>query len=292
MRRERGVALLTVLLVVALVTLMASSMLARQHLAARSLGNRLEARQAWQLALGGEALARALLHRDLRQGGGERDHPGEAWAQPRPAYPVDGAEIHLRIEDLAGRFNLNALLRNQQRNEPGIAQFRRLLALLALDPALADALLDRLGADATGPLADPSELRPLGLDAAGYRRLAPHVAALPPEVPLNVNSAGPLVLASLVPGAGVRMGEALWHARPAQGYRDSGEFLAQPGLSPVLLAGTELAVSSQYFEAVCDVRLGERRLVLASLLERGADGVVRTLRRDLGRRPAPLEEAP
>ena len=79
MRGQRGVALITVLLVVALVTVVCASLLLRQQLAIRSTGNQLLVRQAQYYAEGGELLASALLRRDLR--GEQVDHLGES----RPA---------------------------------------------------------------------------------------------------------------------------------------------------------------------------------------------------------------
>ncbi|MAL93237.1 MAG: general secretion pathway protein GspK, partial [Pseudomonas sp.] len=107
MSRQRGVALITVLLVVAIVTVVSGAMVARQQLSIRATSNQLQARQAWHYALGGEALAQAILARDLK--GGEPgaaaiDHLLEPWAQPLPAFEIDQGEILVRIEDLAGRF--------------------------------------------------------------------------------------------------------------------------------------------------------------------------------------------
>jgi len=119
MRCQRGVALITVLLVLAIVTVVSAAMVARQQLSIRASSNQLQARQAWHYALGGEALAQAMLARDLRAGAtgetganGEAaavDHLLEPWAQPLPAFEIDQGEILVRIEDLAGRFNLNDL---------------------------------------------------------------------------------------------------------------------------------------------------------------------------------------
>ena len=59
-----------------------------------------------------------------------------------------------------------------------------------------------------------------------------------------------------------------------------------------------MALGSQYFAARSEVQLGERRRVLISVLQRGPDGRVHVLQRDLGQ-PArvlatvkPLEEQP
>src|SRR5690606_16456238 len=129
MRRQRGVALITVLLVVALATLVCAGLMLRQQLAIRSVGNQLLVRQAQYYAEGGELLARALLLRDLREAGQLMvDHPGEAWASPGLRFPLDeGGELRLRIEDLAGRFNLNSLAAAGEAGELALLRLRRLL---------------------------------------------------------------------------------------------------------------------------------------------------------------------
>lgn len=89
-RGQSGVALITVLLVVAVVTIVCAGLIIRQQLAIRSSANQLHVRQAWHYALGGERLAEAVLRRDLRQGGENTrepvDHLGEAWARPMTPF--------------------------------------------------------------------------------------------------------------------------------------------------------------------------------------------------------------
>ena len=109
MKRQRGVALITVLLVVAIVTVVCAGMIARQQLSIRGTANQVQARQAWHYALGGEALAQSILRRDLRASGNGSgqpavDHLLEPWALPQPAYDLDEGQgqVQIRIEDLAG----------------------------------------------------------------------------------------------------------------------------------------------------------------------------------------------
>ena len=152
MKRQRGVALITVLLVVAIVTVVCAGMIARQQLSIRGTANQVQARQAWHYALGGEALAQSILRRDLRASGNGSgqpavDHLLEPWALPQPAYDLDEGQgqVQIRIEDLAGRFNLNSLVRQQQPNAAALAQFRRLLLRLQINEPYAERLLDWLG---------------------------------------------------------------------------------------------------------------------------------------------------
>ncbi|MBA4725504.1 MAG: type II secretion system minor pseudopilin GspK [Pseudomonas sp.] len=309
MSRQRGVALITVLLVVAIVTVVSGAMVARQQLSIRATSNQLQARQAWHYALGGEALAQAILARDLK--GGEPgaaaiDHLLEPWAQPLPAFEIDQGEILVRIEDLAGRFNLNDLLRDQQPNPAAVEQFRRLLLRLQISAPYAERLLDwidpdqqpsgELGAEdnaylgldtpyrsAGRRLHDLSELRLLlDMREEDFQRLAPYVVALPPNVPLNVNTASAMVLSSLSDNLSLGAAESLVELRRAVPFRNSAAFLAQPALAGTTLQGTALAVGSQFFQATSEVRLGDRRLALVSLLQREQDGSVRVLARNLG----------
>lgn len=362
MRRQRGVALITVLLVVAIVTVVCAGLIARQQLAIRASSNQAQARQALHYALGGEALAQGILLRDLQAAGSAPgqgvDHPLEAWARPLPTFPIDAGEISVRIEDLSGRFNLNSLVQGAAGGEPGgqanggqppgpatdntaaVEQFQRLLLNLGIaQPAYANRLLDWLdrqperagenGAEdndyllaeppyRTGDrrLEDVSELRLLlGMTEADYRLLLPHVSVLPADAPLNVNTAGAMVLSSL-PGLSLGAAQALVQGRPAEGYRDTEPFKAAPGgggLSPDNgldggngLGGErdgatgeiKLAVSSQYFQVISEVRLADRRQVLVSTLQRqaasrtGGPGSVRVLQRNLGQSVRVAPSAP
>ncbi|MGE8497466.1 MAG: type II secretion system minor pseudopilin GspK [Pseudomonas sp.] len=314
MSRQRGMALITVLLVVAVVTVVSAGIIARQQLSIRSSANQLHVRQAWHYALGGETLAKAILRRDLQQGDPRApvDHLGEPWAMPQSSFALDeGGELLLRISDPSGRFNLNSLVRQGQVNEAAVAQFRRLLLILQIETPYAERLADWLDADqepsggfgaednqylllappyrtANRRLADVSELRLLlEMTEADYQRLLPFVTALPADATLNVNTANAWVLASLADGIPLSTAQGLVAARRGQGYPDVPSFLAQlPGLQ---VQSQALAVGSQYFQATSEVTVGDRRQVLRSTLQRASDGKVYVLARDLGQSGAPPE---
>ncbi|HSC82140.1 MAG TPA: type II secretion system minor pseudopilin GspK [Pseudomonas sp.] len=317
MKRQRGVALITVLLVVALVTVVCAGLLLRQQLAIRSTGNQLLVRQAQYYAEGGEQLAKAILRRDRQASDLQVDHLGEPWASPRLSFPLDeGGELRLRIDDLAGRFNLNSLAAAGESGEVALLRLRRLLQLLQINPAYAERLQDWLDSDQdpagsngaeddqylllkpayrTGPgrVAEVSELRLLlGMSEADYRRLLPFVCALPLAVELNVNTASAQVLASLGENIPEATLQALIAGRGRSGYRDISSF--SQSLTEFAVNPLGLTVSSQYFQATTEVHLGERRQVLVSYLQRGNDGRVRVLAHDLGQDgllPSPVEES-
>ena len=309
-RRQRGVALLTVLLVVAIVTVISATMIARQQLLIRTTGNQQLSRQAWHYALGGEALAQIILEQDFKVAGANPrepiDHLGEAWARPLPVFEIEHGEIAVRIEDPSARFNLNSLMQGEQPNEQAVEQFRRLLQRLEISPIYADRLLDWLDSDqqtrgeygaedsaylgllpayraANQPLQDVSELRLLfAMTEAEYRKLAPYISALPSTAKLNVNTASPLVLSTLGDGLSVDAAMSLVDGRGQNGYQQLADFLAQPALSGMTAQGGGLAVGSQYFQVRSEVRVAERRQVLLSTLQRDNKGKVWVLQRNLG----------
>lgn len=307
MKREQGVALITVLLIVAIATLITSALIAHQHLAIRSTNNQLGARQALYFAMGGEALAKSILLRDL-QGTGDStqstvDHPSEAWAQSLPPMPIEQGEIAVRISDLSGRFNLNSVVQNKQVNRVALERFQRLLRVLDIKDFNVNVLIDWLDEDqqvsgeagaedhqyllakpayrnAGGSLAAVSELRLLlGMNEADYRRLQPYISTLPEQTPLNVNTASSYVLASLADGLSLASAGKLQAQAEQEGYRDLAMFLNQPALAGLAVPATGLDVSSQFFEVRSEVSLGGRRLVLVSALQRNTHGEVLVLGR-------------
>lgn len=310
MNRQRGVALITVLLVVTIVTLVCAGLITRQQLSIRNAGNQLAISQAWQYALGGEALGLAVLMRDLKAPGVDPratiDHPLESWAKPLPVFPIDGGEIGVAIEDLAGRFNLNSLVQDERRNDLAVKRFQRLLLRLKIDEPYAERLVDWLDKDqeptgeygaednqyllmqppyrtAGHEMQDISELRLLlGMTEQNYRRLLPYVAVLPGKVPLNVNTASAMVLSSLGDSLDPASAQNLLAGRGREGYKELRSFLDQPALAGTGVTATGLGVGSAYYQVRSEVRLGDRRLVLLSTLQRDPRGVVRVLRRDTG----------
>jgi len=304
MRRERGVALITAVLVTALATLAAVALASHQALALRRTANLLDADRARLFALGVEGWAGQLLARDAQEG--PVDSLGEDWARRLPPLEVEGATVAGHLEDLQGRFNLNNLLDGQGRpSATDLERFRRLLRILELDPSLADAVLDWMDADqevtypggaedglylaldppyrsAGRPFADVGELRLVhGFDEAAYRRLAPYVAALPGRTAINVNTAPAPVLRCLAEGLGEAEGEALAAARGEDGWSSVDAFLRAEPLRGRTVAREGLDVGSAHFLLQAEVRYGRGRVLLYSLLRREGRAV-RVIQRALG----------
>ncbi|MEN5093728.1 type II secretion system minor pseudopilin GspK [Pseudomonas protegens] len=261
--RQRGVALLSVLLITALVTLVVSNMLARQRLNLHSSSNLLQQQQLWNLALSGESWARQQLLEDARSEGGLLvTHLGQHWAQPAPLFEIDGGRIHIQLEDLGARLNLNSL---RQGNDLNLrARYQRLLAqqgIRAHDPALLIGQNNRDGMPL--PLSDLSELRQLPqVDSQVLQQLEPLVGAFGNSA-INVNTTRAEVLAS-IEGIDLPTARTLASSRPAKGYPDVAAFLSNPMLQGRDISPRGLGVSSRQFRATIDVEQGLRRLRLVS----------------------------
>ena len=99
--RQRGVALIMAVLIVALATILAVNVAFKGVLDQRRSATLFSLDQAFEIALGAEALAAEGLRLDAQQS--QTDHLGEAWAKP-VVLPIDEGlgVVEGRLEDLAG----------------------------------------------------------------------------------------------------------------------------------------------------------------------------------------------
>jgi len=285
-----GVALVTALLIVSLVTVVAVAMATHQQIDIRRTGNLVHGEQAYDYALAAESWGRVILRRDAAES--EYDHLEEDWATALPPIAVEGGLVSGEIVDLQGRFNVNNLVASDGKvSEADIEYFKRLLELLQLDPGLVDALIDWIDADievrfpdgaedeyyllqeppyrtANRPLVSISELRLVkGFDMEAMQLLQPHVTALPEPTLINVNTATPTVLQALHEELTADDIELLIVDRGEDGYATKNDFLGHNALAGLeITAGID--VSSDYFSILTDVLVGQSQAHLESLLAR------------------------
>lgn len=312
----RGVALITVLVVVAIATVLSVAMIRSQQQALAHAAGLFAQDQAWLYTQGAEAFVGELLVEDLKSDkrrNREVDHPGETWAKPFPSYPVEGGMVRARLEDLQGRFNLNRLGSEADENGPAQQVFRQLLRNLGLPDNLGPALADWVDEDtepraldgaeddaysrlpepyraANQLLADVSELRLVaGFTPQVIARLRPYVCALPGGAPLNINTAAPELIGALLPGLTPTAAAELARQRPTDGYASVDDFLAQPAFNGL---DTEeknrlrqmLGVRSQYFQLVADADIDGRHSILHAMMVRADSGTLRIMSRDYSRK--------
>ncbi len=301
--RQRGVALITAVLVVAIGTMIAVNLMWRGTLDLRRAEAALAADQGLLYVQGAEAWAADILRQDLVDSP-DSDHLGELWAIELPPLPVDGGTITGRLEDLQGRFNLNNLVgADGMENQLARRQFERLLLSLDVDPALAGAVVDWLdpdtdlrfptgGEDVVYSSSDPpyrtansmitstSELMAIaGFDREAYQKLAPYVTVLPRGTKLNVNTATDVVLASLSDDLDIATAGALIDERGAAEFIDI-DMTFEGLVDPDTLR--EIEGVSEHFLLTATVTLGSNQLTMRSVLQRDRSGITRSLFRTLG----------
>lgn len=222
-RDRRGMALLTVLLLVAVMAALCVVLLDDVRFSVRRTTNAESQAQAQAYAAGAEALARRRLS-DLVRADPARTPLQPQWNGRVFALPLEEGEGRAVIRDGQSCFNLNSLVLGQGEDliarPEGAAQFIALGEALGLPrgqmAAVAAALTDWMDGDdevsaqgaedaayASRPtpyrtggvmVAEVSELRAVaGVDDALYRRLRPYLCALPEArlSPLNVNTLEP-----------------------------------------------------------------------------------------------------
>ena len=106
--KQKGVALLAVMILVLAVTMILANIFYRHQIDVSQAAVSLHTDQALLIALSGEGWAQELLIEDGKQSQGSPvDHYGEIWAQAMPLFPVEGGTLTGCISDLQSRINLN-----------------------------------------------------------------------------------------------------------------------------------------------------------------------------------------
>lgn len=300
--RQRGVALITAMLIAALASIITSGMMATQNVSIHRSGNLFLGEQAWWYAVGAENWAGEVLKRDREDN--DIDYYAEPWAQSMDYLPVDGGFLSGRLTDLQARFNLNNLVGSNP--DKAAQQFERLLLLLEdVDPYAVQVIVqstrDWIDADieprfpegaeddyysslekpyrtANRPFTSVSELLLVrGFTREIYQALAPFVTALPPDTPINVNTAPPEVLASLAPEIALDDFGLLLEKREQAPFEDTQDFLADDALAGRAVDTSAVSVSTQYFLLQSEASIGTTRITLYSLLFRNEQGQTRAL---------------
>jgi general secretion pathway protein K len=295
---NQGVALITAMLIVALATIAAVAVAARQQFDIRRSANLMNGEQSYQYALGVESWAVQLLTRDRKQN--TTDTLQEDWAKQLPPLSVEGGQVAGHIEDLQGRYNLNNVV-----DGTGIATsltvkpLQRLLQALDIPPELAWAVADWIDTDINASINGGAEddvytrLQPAyrtantrmgssselllinGFKPEYYVKLEPYVCALPEHTKINVNTASAPVLVTLSDNLSLSAAQAVVDARKDNPFADIAAFTSalktSGGLSADALSGIDVSaidVGSSYFLVTADTLFGKGRTRLFSEVHR------------------------
>ena len=106
--KNQGVALITVLLIVALAAILATQMTGRLQMQMQRTANIDFNQQAYWYAISAESFTKRVLFQTFKDEP-KVTHLDQPWAQGETSFPVDNGQITGEITDLQSCFNLNAL---------------------------------------------------------------------------------------------------------------------------------------------------------------------------------------
>lgn len=276
MKQQRGVALIVVLLLLALMTMLAVQMSERLHLNFYRVESQLQNQQAYWFALGMEELGKVAVQQGIDDS--DTVNLSQAWATQGQRYPLEGGEAIGDIIDRQACFNLNALsgvktMADRSSKPYLVKALQATLEEVGIDSYDAEVVADSsweyvdpdeavnapFGAgDSTyegfrppylppqDMMADISELRAInGVSADIYNKALPLLCAIPTNtLAVNVNTLHEAQSAILVglftPHLSLSDAQTLLKERPYDGWASVDDFLAEPQL-----VGMEAEVKTQ-----------------------------------------------
>ncbi|WP_131670277.1 type II secretion system minor pseudopilin GspK [Pseudomonas parakoreensis] len=299
---QQGMAIISALLIAAVVAVIAAGMLTRQSVSTRALEADQQRVQGRWLLHGGLEISRQLLW-DARQ----RDpltRLDQPWAQRLNAQGFEG-----RLEDEQGKFNLRNLVANERVDEAQVQAFQRLCELIGISAGLSQRISQRVissypyllnpqiaenttsknafdSGRATSPnasrkpqhpklpmLRSVDDLRSVeGVNDAVIGKLAPYLTVIPATTWLNGNTATAPVLAAYVPGLSLERAQALINERDAgRWFINRGDFVNRLRMPNLELTSVKVGITSDWFRLRGEARREQRRVSLDALLHRSEE---------------------
>ena len=300
MKQQQGIALITILVMVALATILAATIAKRQANTADNTAYLMRQNQSLLYAKSAEAFFSELLVDDADNAGAV-DSLQENWAKPMPTFPVEDGFVSGTLQDESGKFNLNSLVNDEGVPNPQAKLwFEKLLLRVGLPEKLSEAVIDWQDADeeisgtmgaensyyqglpqgylaANSKFHNVEELKLVrGFEDQKYLQIVDYVSALPAsDSKVNVNTAPAMLLASLDPKLDINAVEQALQKRQVNLVHFSNIndlWVTEPfkQVSPDVQSQVNalLGVQSNYFKAKIEVLLSERKRQFSSDLVR------------------------
>ena len=268
-RHQRGVALIVVLMLLAVMVSIAATMSSRLFTQFKRGSNQLTYQQAYWYSIGVEGLAKVGIEQSYQDS--DTINLSQPWALEEQTYPLDYGTLNGRMFDRQACFNLNVFSRvtrePSQTNKPYLVRFwQALLEELEVESYQAEVIADStwdyihqnnsvqssMGATdsyyeslsppymaANGLIADASELRSIQqVSGEVMQKVAPYVCALPSDDwRLNINTVEPehsaLLVALFQPHLSDQNAKSVIESRPFDGWSSVDDFLAEGVISGI-----------------------------------------------------------
>jgi general secretion pathway protein K len=297
-KRQRGVAVITALLLTTLAVTIVASLFWQQQVQVRSMENqRLHLQIQWILR-GTLDWTKLILQQDGRDNF-QYTSLQHVWAVPVANTRIDqyidrervqgevfDASLSGRIIDANSRFNLTNLVKEGKPFPPSVEAFRKLLTQLRLDPGLATTAEQFVAAGQPSVVAPPANGAPFAivpvkqmktieledlLDISGFtaetiETLRKYVVVLPERTSVNANTASAEVIAAMIPNFSLAEAQALVTQRDRTPWNVKANFDNDVGQQRA--AGAELDIKSEYFLVQSWLKLDRASLNTEALINR------------------------
>ncbi|MDB5962051.1 MAG: ral secretion pathway protein GspK [Massilia sp.] len=307
LHKQKGVAVITALLLTTLAVTIVASLFWQQQVQVRSMENqRLHLQTKWILR--GALELSSLILKSRTGSAANYTALDQVWTTPlaetrldqyiereRVENEVFDATLSGRLTDATARYNLNLLAANGAPDSDQVAIFKRLLTNLQLDPGLATKIAQLVASASpavpgtgtgTGvPVAAPPRVAtnvPMalvqvddllavpGVTKDTVDRLRNFVIVLPAETKININTAPPEVLGALFQNCSMSQASALAEQLKRIPANSPSNFSGMTGLTQ--MPGAPIATLSNYFLAQSRIRLDRAALDAQSLIESPVGG--------------------
>ncbi|HEV7985646.1 MAG TPA: type II secretion system minor pseudopilin GspK [Steroidobacteraceae bacterium] len=306
---QRGIALLTAVILVAIAAVLATAIAFASAMSARRASTVFGADQGLLAAEGAEAMAAYLL----TQAGANHseDALNQPWAQSYgPLQLLPGVMLeYAQLEDQQGKFNINDLAPDGSTSQAAVTQFGQLLERVGIETKWASLIADWIDADNQPnfpdgaedsvylsqtpayrppnlPVTSISELLALpGFGRDRYNRLLPYIAALPPGTAINTCTAPGVVLDGLsgkTEYSNTGPQQLLAHRQAEGCFPTTAVFQASLADQAKTAGGVGVQSTSQYFRLRSVISIGTARFSLYSLFVRDGAGQIHVVLRTFG----------
>ncbi|WP_154222196.1 type II secretion system minor pseudopilin GspK [Marinicella rhabdoformis] len=309
--KQKGMAMLTALLVVAIASALATSLWYGTALDMARMHNIQQAYQAKHLSQGLMLWASDVLKKDYEESDLPWDNNNDNWLQGIKQIPADGTIMSGGLVGLSDCFNVNNLWRNGEVSENHYQYFKRLLNLLSVDVAVAEQAIDWIDADQisrpqgaedfaylasspsyqTGSQAfwHESQLKLLqAVTPEIYDVIHPYVCVLPAQsrvTKMNINTLPPIMIRALNPSISEALALSVYQDGSAS-FSQLNAFYEHSEMSIITSrAGVKeqltdlLSVQTRYIQAEAEVLMESSVHDSYILLRRGGDGAAVALQR-------------
>ena len=316
-KRQRGVAIITALLIVTIAATVSITISTRLQLDVRRTSNMIAKEQANFYLLAAEEWTQRILRDDKKDN--KTDGLSEAWATELPPLPVTGGSIQGKLTDLHSCINVNSLLTNTEIGGVQIAEqsdtinpstqarLTQFFENQKIDSNLTQAIVDWIDNDldttnpngaedgyylnlekpyhtANTPLQSITELRLIkGFeDSKIYNSIKDHLCAFVPvngDVSINVNTASAEVLKSLSPKMTDSLVQDIISRRDDELFSDLKDFTSFAKLKTIIKDVALLSTSSDYFLLRSQAIIGQANRVMYSIIYRDEEGKTEVISR-------------